>query len=123
MTTKAANPHDKKHVNPMDRQSVGDRIISVVTYIVYAFFAFVCAYPFYYIIINSISANDLSERGKVLFYPMGIHFKNYTRMAGIPGLVDAAKISLLRTLVGTALTVAIAALIFEIIKHMNDKKK
>ena len=37
MTTKAAYPR-KKHINPMDRQSVGDRIISVVTYIVYAFF-------------------------------------------------------------------------------------
>ena len=39
--------HKGKHVNPMDRQSVGDKVISVITYIVYAFFAFVCAYPFY----------------------------------------------------------------------------
>ena len=81
----------KRHRNPMDHQSAGDRVISVVTYIVYAFFAFVCAYPFYYIIINSISANNLSERGKVLFWPMEVHFKNYTRMASIPGLLDAAK--------------------------------
>ena len=99
----------KKHINPMDRQSAGDKIISVITYIVYAFFAFVCAYPFYYIIINSISANNLSERGKVLFYPMEIHFKNYERMANIPGLLDAAKISVLRTVIGTILTVLIAA--------------
>ena len=76
----------------MDRQGPGDKVISVVTYIVYAFFAFVCAYPFYYIIINSISANNLSERGKVLFWPMEIHFKNYTRLASIPGLLDAATI-------------------------------
>ena len=89
MTTKAAFPQ-RKHINPMDRQSVGDRIISVITYIVYAFFAFVCAYPFYYIIINSISANNLSERGKVLFYPMEIHFKNYERMANIPGMLSWA---------------------------------
>ena len=68
MTTKAVI--NKRHVNPMDRMSVGDRVANVITYIVYAFFAFVCAYPFYYIIINSISANDLSERGKVLFWPM-----------------------------------------------------
>ena len=108
MTTKTA-VSPKRHVNPMDRQSVGDRVISVVTYIVYAFFAFVCAYPFYYIIINSISANNLSERGKVLFWPMEIHFKNYERMANIPGLLDAAKVSVLRTVVGTILTVMIAA--------------
>ena len=93
----------------MDRQSAGDRVISVVTYIVYFFFGFVCAYPFYYIIINSISANNLSERGKVLFYPLQIHFKNYTRLASIPGMLDAAKISILRTLVGMVLTVLIAA--------------
>jgi len=99
----------EKHVNPMDRQSAGDKVISVITYIVYAFFAFVCAYPFYYIIINSISSNSLSERGKVLFWPMEIHFKNYERMANIPGLMDAAKISVLRTVVGTLLTVMIAA--------------
>ena len=30
MTTKAAFPR-KKHINPMDRQSVGDRIISVIS--------------------------------------------------------------------------------------------
>lgn len=108
MTVKTASGHSR-HRNPMDRQSAGDRVISVITYIVYAFFAFVCAYPFYYIIINSVSANNLSERGKVLFYPMEIHFKNYSRMAGIPGLMDAAKISVLRTLIGTVLTVIIAA--------------
>ena len=108
MTTKAEFIR-KKHINPMDRQSAGDKVISVITYIVYAFFAFVCAYPFYYIIINSISANNLSERGKVLFWPMQVHFKNYERMANIPGLLDAAKISVLRTVIGTILTVMIAA--------------
>ena len=99
----------QKRINPMDRLSPGDRVVSVITYIVYAFFAFVCAYPFYYIIINSISANNLSERGKVLFWPMEVHFKNYSRMVNIPGLLDAAKISVLRTLVGTALTVLTAS--------------
>lgn len=84
-------------------------MISVVTYFVYAIFAFVCVYPFYYLIINSISANNLSERGKVLFYPMQIHFTNYTNLAQIPGLTDAALMSVLRTVVGTILTVIIAA--------------
>lgn len=93
----------------MDIQSPGDRVVTVITYIVYAIFAFVCAYPFYYIIINSISANNLSERGRVLFWPLEIHFKNYSRMVSIPGLLQAAKISVLRTVVGTAFTVITAA--------------
>ena len=84
-------------------------MINVVTYIVYAFFAFVCVYPFYYLIINSISANNLSERGKVIFLPHEIHFTNYQNLAKIPGLTDAALMSVYRTLVGTILTVIIAA--------------
>ena len=91
----------------LDR-SFTDRLISVITYVVYAIFAFVCIYPFYYIFINSISANNLSERGKVILYPMEIHFQNYVNVTKIPGLLDAAKISVLRTVIGTALTVIVA---------------
>lgn len=96
---------EKRHI----KRSFSDQLINVLTYIVYALFAFVCLYPFYYLIINSISANDLSERGKVLFWPQNIHFTNYKNLAGIPGLTDAALMSVLRTVVGTALTVIIAA--------------
>ena len=104
---KAAVPETPK--KSRIKTSAGDKIISVVTYFIYSLFAFVCVYPFYYIIINSISANNLSERGKVIFYPMEIHFKNYASVANIPGLWDAAKISILRTVIGTVLTVIIAA--------------
>ncbi len=86
-----------------------DRLISFFTYLIYSFFAFVCVYPFYYIFINTISANDLSERGKVLFYPIDIHFNNYLRITKINGLLNAFKVSILRTVIGTALTVVIAA--------------
>ena len=89
-------------------KSFTDRLISVITYVVYAIFAFVCVYPFYYIFINSISANNLSERGKVILYPIQIHFQNYINVAKIPGLMNAAKISVLRTVVGTVLTVIVA---------------
>ena len=91
------------------KTSTGDKIISAVTYFVYSLFAFVCVYPFYYIIINSISANNLSERGKVIFWPMEIHFKNYVSVGNIPGLWDAARTSIMRTVIGTVLTVIIAA--------------
>ncbi len=103
MTTHAA-PR-KKHI----QRSFSDQVINVITYIVYAFFAFVCVFPFYYLIINSISANNLSERGKVIFWPLEIHFTNYKNLSTIPGLTDAAIISVLRTVVGTLFTVMIAA--------------
>nr|MCR5332341.1 hypothetical protein [Lachnospiraceae bacterium] len=44
---RSGQPHYKK--------SFSDIVMSVITYIVYTFFAFVCLYPFYYIFINTIS--------------------------------------------------------------------
>lgn len=89
--------------------SIGDRIISILTYVIYSIFAFVCVYPFYYIFINTISANDLSERGKIVFRPKGIHFTNYLNVMKIDGLLQATKISLARTVIGTFVTVIVAA--------------
>lgn len=89
--------------------SLGDRIISFITYVVYSIFSFVCVYPFYYIFINSISANDLSDKGKVLFWPLKIHFTNYINVLKIPDLFNALQVSVARTVVGTILTVLFAA--------------
>lgn len=98
-----------KKVKHKIKVSKGDRAISIITYVIYTIFAFVCIYPFYYIFINSISANDLSEKGKILFYPKGIHFTNYINVMKIPSLFNSLKVSVERTLVGTIVTVIIAA--------------
>lgn len=90
------------------KRSFSDRLISVLTYVIYSFFAFVCAYPFYYILINTISSNDLSARGKIIFLPKEMHFTNYVQVLKIPGLLQAAKVSVARTLIGTAITVMVA---------------
>lgn len=92
------------------KRSAGDTTLEVVCYIIFAIAAFLCVYPFYYIVINTISANDVSARGAVLFYPIGIHFKNYTSaFSNIDGLFQAFKISVLRTVIGTACTVFASA--------------
>ncbi len=91
------------------KTSISDKIISVVTYVVYTLFAFVCAYPFYYIFINTLSANNLSERGKVIFWIKGFHLSNYVSVLKIPDLFQALRVSVGRTVIGTALTVIIAA--------------
>ena len=89
--------------------SFGDNMLGVVCYIIFALCALVCIYPFYYIFINTISANDLSARGVILFWPKGIHFQNYISALRIDGLFQAAKISVLRTIIGTVGTVGASA--------------
>ena len=92
-----------------DSHSLGDRTISVSTYVIFAIFALICIYPFYYIFINTISSNVLSKRGVILFWPREIHFQNYVDALKINGLMAAAKISLARTVIGTILTVIFSA--------------
>jgi ABC-type glycerol-3-phosphate transport system permease component len=99
----------KKEKTPKSKKSGSDIGVTVVAYILYTAFAFVCFYPFYYIFINSISANDLSERGRILFLPHGIHFTNYLKAMAIPGLLEATMVSVLRTVISTLLNVATSA--------------
>jgi len=90
-------------------QSFGDNLLAVVCYILYALCAIVCIYPFYYIFINTISANDLSARGVILFWPRGVHIQNYISALRTEGLFQAAKISVMRTVLGTVGTVGASA--------------
>ncbi len=89
--------------------SVSDKTVSVLTYIFFGLFALVCSYPFYYIIINTVSANDISARGDIIFLPQKMHLHNYTDVFKIPGLWDATVISAGRTVIGTILTVGASA--------------
>jgi len=89
----------------------GDYSISIFTYLFFFLFALVCAYPFYYIFINTISSNKLSSNGSVLFFPVQMHIKNYTDAFKLPGLFRAAQISVARTVIGTVFTVLFAAFI------------
>ena len=89
--------------------SAEDRAIEIICYIIFSIAAFLCLYPFYYILINTVSANDISARGDVLFWPKGFHLHNYVSASRIDGLLQAFKISLLRTTIGTAGTVFASA--------------
>ena len=89
--------------------SASDIFIDILTYVFYAAFAFICVYPFYYIFINTISSNVLSQKGDILFLPKEIHFTNYVQALKIRGLMNAAMISVGRTVIGTILTVVATA--------------
>lgn len=80
-----------------------------INYTVFTIITIICVFPFYYLFINTISNNDLSSRGLVMFYPQGLHFTNYIDVFKIPGLGQAALVSVGRTLIGTALTVLASA--------------
>jgi len=91
--------------------TLGDYCLSAATYIFFILFALACTYPFYYVFINTISNNKLSDSGAILFYPQGVHFNNYAAAFRMQGIFRAAQVSLARTVIGTFFTVVFAAFI------------
>jgi multiple sugar transport system permease protein/putative aldouronate transport system permease protein len=91
------------------RGTAGDVVFRILNYALFLLFALICAYPFYYLIINSVSANDVSALGDVRLWPVDFHLSNYAQVFQLPGLPMAAVVSVGRTVLGTALTVLASA--------------
>lgn len=86
-------------------KSPGTVLFDACMYLIFGLFTILCILPFYYLFINTISDNDLVSKGAILFFPQGIHFSNYVKILSIKGLPISALVSLLRTVLGTLLTV------------------
>lgn len=98
-----------KPVKNKIKKTKADISFYIVNYTVFALFTLICFYPFYYLIINSFSANNLSANGYINLIPKQIHFQNYIDVFKLSGLADAALVSVARTVIGTACTVMASA--------------
>lgn len=92
-----------------DKKTKEDIIFNLFNYAFFLVFTLICAYPFYYLIINSISNNEISALGQIRFVPKGIHLENYKQVLQLDGLPLAAMVSVARTVIGTAATVLASA--------------
>ena len=89
----------KKHV-----WTVEEIVFHIVVYTLFGLFALLCVYPFYYLLICTISNTQMVDMGKVMFLPKEIHFNNYLEIFKVPNLGEAAINSVIRTLLGTSVT-------------------
>lgn len=86
-----------------------DILFYIIIYIIFTLVTIACIYPFYFLIINTLTANDISSRTAVLLLPQKIHFDNYIKILNLNGLSDALLVSVARTAIGTLLTVFASA--------------
>jgi putative aldouronate transport system permease protein len=107
-----------RHHKSRFRTKPQDTIFAVINYIVFAVFAFLCIFPFYYLFINTISDNSLVSKGLINFVPRGIHFGNYARLLQVPDLFTSVMVTISRTVLGTALMVLASAFVgYLVTKH------
>ncbi len=99
-----------KQITAKKRRLEGkDLVFHVFNYLFFLLFTLICIYPFYYLIINTLSSNDLSANGMINFLPREIHLQNYINVIKIRGLGTALWVSVGRTVIGTACTVLASA--------------
>lgn len=86
-----------------------DIVVSVLGYTIFSVLLLIFAYPFYYLLISTISDNNLVSMNKISLYPVGLHLNNYVEVMKLKRLQDAAWISIARTLAGTAISLLVTS--------------
>jgi len=64
----------------MKRLDKTEITFKILSYVLLTVFALVCLYPFIYVLMNSISAREYVDAGKVSIIPLGFQFKAYARV-------------------------------------------
>jgi len=95
----------------LKKQTVTNAVFQVLNHTFFLLFTLMCIFPFYYLLINTISSNDLVRKGLIDFFPRGLHLDNYLNLAQVNDLKAAFLVSLSRTVIGTALTVVASAFV------------
>lgn len=91
------------------KTSVGNKAFDVINITLLLIFTVVCIFPFYYVLINSISSAKYVDTQQVLFWPRGIQFDTYKEIFKLNRIGEALFNSIARTVLGTLVTVIGAA--------------
>lgn len=86
------------------RMSREDKIYNIVGILVFLLITFICVYPFWYLMICTISDQNMVDLNQIVLLPHGINFRNYQEIFGVQNLSNAFTISVLRTVCTTVLS-------------------
>lgn len=85
------------------KQGMGSKIADIAIYVVCGLFMLLCIYPFYYVIIYSISDPNQASSG-LLFLPKGFSLATFKGIFMLNDIPSAFVVSVARSVIGTVLT-------------------
>lgn len=83
------------------------RIFNVFNYILLATVALLCMLPLYHLLMVSLSSAAPANAGLVTLWPIGFTVEAYAKTFGNANFLSALEVSLIRTILGTALAMLI----------------
>ena len=94
-----------KHSRRRIRESAGDRVFSVMLYILLTILAVITIYPFWNVFVLSLNEPLDTLRGGVYVWPRRFTWSNLLQILQMPSLSRAFINSVLRTVIGSAVSV------------------
>ena len=115
---------DEKLTKKKKKYSCADKAFFGITYTVFGLLALICIYPFYYLVINTVSRNDYVDLGVVMYRPIGFHIQNYINIFKLDNVANSMFISVSRTVLGTFLPVLFTTILAYLFtkEHMKHRK-
>lgn len=93
------------------RRTREDKIVDGVNYTLLAIISLVMLYPFYYVFIASFNLGSDTARGGLYLFPRAFTLNNYEFFFNDPNWTRAFLITVLRTVIGTALSIVFTCLV------------
>lgn len=85
--------------SPLERATYGLNVALLVL------FAILCFYPFYYLVIYSLSDSGQASQGMITLLPKGFTLENYRQVLHIPEIPRAFLVSASRSVLGATITI------------------
>ena len=96
-----------KHATAKIRLSRADQVFDAVNYVILTLCLLVVAYPLYFIVIASVSDPTAVYAGRVVLWPASFTLEGYRRILDYASFFTGYRNTILYTLVGTVVNVAI----------------
>lgn len=89
------------------KKSKGRIAFEIINYTILALLAIACIFPFVHLLAISFSADEFTSKGEVFLIPQGLTLQAYEYLAQKKEFFTALGISVLRTVLGTAISLVV----------------
>lgn len=93
------------------RLTRGERLISRLNVVLLGLFAVLALLPFLHVVAQSFSSHQAITSGRVHLWPVDFSFEAYQKVLAEQAFLNAFQVSLLRTVIGTAVNVVITCML------------
>ncbi len=107
----------------MKLSSKSDKVFNLFNYLFLSMIMVLVLYPLYFVLIASVSDQDLVNSGQVLFFPKGLTLDGFERVFAYPNVWIGYRNTVFYTVVGTAISVTGTLLISYPLSRVDFKPR